>query len=51
MYSMSVIKKFCLNFFFELDLIFNFFFFVELKKVKKGKYIYINIKMVFYLIL
>lgn len=51
MYSMSVTKKPCLNFFSELDLIFNFFFFAESKKVRKGKYIHTNIKMVFYSIL
>lgn len=51
MYSMSVTKKPCLNFFSELDLIFNFFFFAESKKVKKGNYIHTNIKMVFYSIL
>lgn len=51
MYSMSLTKKPWLKFFSELDLIFNFFFFAESKKVKKGNYIHTNIKMVFYSIL
>lgn len=51
MYSMSLTKKLWLKFFSELDLISNFFFFAESKKVKKGNYIHTNIKMVFYSIL